>query len=262
VRFLTHAGCLLLSFGALIVLARQDPPKDTNAPPTEAPATKPVESSMTTLTNTPVRLVEPGIYAVGQVRLDQRQRSITLPAMLNQSQGLMEYFLVATYGKTHESIFKTQAQPYHIHLAMLLLGARGPGDPGFPGSPANGQPGPVMHPSKEALPGDKVAIAVKWTTAGGETRRSAGELVSRRGAQGVLEPGAWVYNGSLIVNNKFLAQMDGSIISLVTDPVALINNTGPGHDNDLIWEPNAAHLPPPEAPVEITITFQDPPPKP
>jgi hypothetical protein len=26
--------------------------------------------------------------------------------------------------------------------------------------------------------------------------------------------------------------------------LALINNTGPGHDNDLIWEPNATNLPP------------------
>jgi hypothetical protein len=56
--------------------------------------------------------------------------------------------------------------------------------------------------------------------------------------------------------------MDGSIISLVTDPVALINNTGPGHDNDLIWEPNAANLPPPGVPVEVTVTLQEPPPKP
>jgi hypothetical protein len=57
--------------------------------------------------------------------------------------------------------------------------------------------------------------------------------------------GSWVYNGSLIVHNRFLAQMDGSIVSLVTDPVALINNVGPGHDNDMIWEPNPANLPPP-----------------
>ena len=70
--------------------------------------------------------------------------------------------------------------------------------------------------------------------------------------------GGWVYNGSLIVNNKFLAQMDGSLISLVTDPVALVNNTGPGHDNDLIWEPNATNLPPRDVPVEVSITFQQP----
>jgi hypothetical protein len=74
--------------------------------------------------------------------------------------------------------------------------------------------------------------------------------------------GWWVYTGSIIVQNKFLAQMDGSIISLVTDPVALVNNIGPGHDNDLIWEPNAANLPPRDAPIEVTITFHEHPAKP
>ena len=164
---------MIFSFGAFIVSARQDPPPDTNSPPKAAPETNPIESSMAALTNTPVRQVEPGIYEVGLVRLDQRRRSITLPAVLNKAQGLMEYFLVTGYGKTHESILKTQAEPYHIHLAMLLLGAHGPGNAAFPGSPTNGVPGPVVQPSKETIPGDKVAIAVKWKTPGGEMRRSA-----------------------------------------------------------------------------------------
>jgi hypothetical protein len=259
---------LLLSFGALIVSARQVPPPAANPPPKEAPGSKPsegykpVESSMTALTNAQLRMVEPGIFEIGKVRLDQRRRSVTLPAVLDKAQGLMEYFLVTTYGKTHESVLKTEAQPYHIHLAMLLLGADGPGNAEFPGSPTNGVPGPVIHPSKETIPGNKVAIDVKWKTAAGDARHSAQDLIYKRDSQAVMEPGYWVYNGSLIIQNKFLAQMDGSIISLVTDPVALINNTGPGHDNDLIWEPNAANLPPPDVPVEVTITFPEPPPKP
>jgi hypothetical protein len=145
---------------------------------------------------------------------------------------------------------------------MLLLGAHGPGNADFPGSPANGIPGPVVHPSKETIPGDKVAIEVKWKTPAGETRHWAEDLIRKNDTPTNMAPGSWVYNGSLIVNNKFLAQMDGSIISLVTDPVALINNIGPGHDNDLIWEPNVTNLPPPDLAVEVTITFLAAPPKP
>ena len=249
-------GWLLLFSVALIVNAWQDATPTTHPPPKQATSYLPVESSMAKLTNTPVREVEPGIFEVGRVRLDQRRRSITLPATLNKTQGLMEYFLVTTYGKTHESILKTQAEPYHFHLAMLLLGAHGPGNADFPGSPTNGVPGPVVHPSKETIPGDKVAIEVKWKTPAGETRHSAEELIRKNDTPTNMAPGSWVYNGSLIVNNKFLAQMDGSLISLVTDPVALVNNTGPGHDNDLIWEPNPANLPPPGVPVDVTITFQ------
>jgi len=259
---------LFLALGALIASARQVPPPATNPPPKQAPASgpaegyKPVESSMSALTNAQMRMVEPGIFEIGKVRLDQRRRSVTLPAVLDKAQGLMEYFLVTTYGKTHESILKTDAQPYHIHLAMLLLGVAGPGNAEFPGSPTNGVPGPVVHPSKETVPGNKVAIDVKWKTPDGDTRHTAQDLIYKNDSRAVMEKGYWIYNGSLIIQNKFLAQMDGSIISLVTDPVALINYTGPGHDNDLIWEPNANNLPSPDVPVEVTITFPEPPAKP
>ncbi len=249
---------LCLTLGVLNICARQIPPPVSNSPPNAAAeGYKPVESSLTVLTNSQLRMVDPGIFEIGKVKLDQRRRSVTFPAMLDKAQGLMEYFLVTTYGKTHESVLKTEAQPYHIHLAMLLLGATGPGNPEFPGSPTNGVPGPVVHPAKETIPGNKVAVEVKWKTPDGEARHSAQDLIYKNDSRAVMEEGRWVYNGSLIVNNKFLAQMDGSIISLVTDPVALINYTGPGHDNDLIWEPNATNLPPQDVLVEVTITFPD-----
>jgi len=233
----------------------------TNVPGRAVESPKPVESAVSPLTNADVRLVEPGVFEIGKVRLDQRRRSVTLPAVLDRAQGAMEYFLVTTYGKTHESILMTQAQPNHIHLAMLLLGANGPGNAAFPGSPTNGVPGPIVHPSKETIPGNKVSIQVKWKTPDGDTERSAADLIYNTDAHSVMKHGSWVYNGSLIVRGTFLAQVDGSIISLVTDPVALINNTGPGHDNDLIWTPNTNNIPPPDVPVEVTITLEDAKPK-
>lgn len=260
--------CLLMSFGALLVSARQNTPPATHPPgkevdwpkPTNPP--KPIEGSIPALTNTPLRMVEPGVFEIGKVRLDQRRRCITLPAVLNRARGPMEYFLVTAYGKTHESILKTQAEPYHIHLAMLLLGAQTPGANGFPGTPPNGVPGPIIHPSNNIIPGSKVAITVHWQQDGASSDFTAEDLVFNTNTQSVLPHGFWVYNGSVIMGNRFLAQPDGSIASLVTDPVALINNTSPGHDNDLIWEPNAANLPPSDVPVEVTITLQDPQPKP
>jgi hypothetical protein len=229
---------------AFIVCARQNPP----------PA--PTNSTLT-LTNAAIRTVEPGIFEIGRVRLDQRKRSITFEAELNRADVPMEYFLVTTYGKTHESILKTAAAPYDIHLAMLLLGADASSNTNFPGSPANGIPGPIVHPSAEAIPGNKVAIDVKWKTLAGVVQHPAEELVFKEDTKTVMAHGAWVYNGSMLVQGKFLSQVDGSIISLVTDPVALINNTGPGHDNDEIWLANTNNLPPPNVPVEVTIMIEN-----
>jgi hypothetical protein len=207
-------------------------------------------------TNSPVRMVEPGIFEVGKVRLDQARRCVTVPAVLNRDQGPMEYFLVSSYGKTHESVLRTEAEPYDIHLAMLLLGAQPRASGNFPGSPTNGIPGPIINPSSEIIPGDKVAISVRWQEGGAEIHRAAEDLVFNTNSQSVLAHGFWVYNGSMIVRNAFLAQPDGSIASLVTDPVALINNTAEGHDNDTIWIPNTTNLPPPKVPVEVTITLE------
>lgn len=248
---------LLVSIGTSISWADGNAPSTPNPPTNRVPGPKPIETSLAALTNSPIRMIEPGIFEIGKVRLDQRKRTITLPAELNRAQGLMEYFLVTTYGKTHESILRTEAAPYHIHLAMLLLGASGSGNVDFPGSPANGIPGPVVHPSKETIPGDKVKIDVRWKSATGDTiRHSAEELVFRQDTQTVMSDDSWVYNGSLIFRDRFLAQGDGSVISLVTDPVALVNNTGPGHDNDMIWLANTNTVPPPHVPAEITITLQ------
>ena len=61
---------------------------------------------------------------------------------------------------------------------------------------------------------------------------------------------------SEIADGKFYAQLDGSIISLVTDPVALANYTGAGHDNDQIWEPNTNTLPPRGAPVVVILSYR------
>ena len=253
---------LFLIWSAATLIAGENPPVSTAAPPKEVQwpkpvdPPKPIENSIQALTNSPLRTLGPGLFEIGQVRLDQRQRSITFPAVLNRSQGDMEYFLVTTYGKTHESILKTKAQPFHLHLAMLLLGAEAPGNNAFPGSPSNGVTGPIVHPSKEVLPGSKVSIEISWKTAEGATRHAAEDLIQRKDLQPDLPPCSWIYNGSIIFRNRFLAESDGSIISLVTDPVALINNIGTGHDNDRIWTANTNNLPPVDVPVEVTITLE------
>ena len=41
-----------------------------------------------------VRLVSPGIYEVGKVRLDQKALSISFPGKLNMKRGLLEYLVL------------------------------------------------------------------------------------------------------------------------------------------------------------------------
>jgi hypothetical protein len=68
-----------------------------------------------------------------------------------------------------------------------------------------------------------------------------------------MRTGDWVYTGSRVIEGLFLAEIDGSVVSLVTDGEALINNEGSGHDNDIIWLANTNSLPPTNTPVTVSI---------
>ena len=71
-----------------------------------------------------------------------------------------------------------------------------------------------------------------------------------------MSRGNWVYNGSRIVEGTFLAQRDGSVVSIIRDPDALINNPRPGRENDEIWQVNTNLVPPLNTPVELLIQLE------
>lgn len=116
----------------------------------------------------------------------------------------------------------------------------------------------ISHPSKVRLPGEAVTLEIKWVSKGKAMRRSARELIVNVKSKSALRRGDWVYNGSFMDGNSFLAQREGSIVSLVTDPESLINNASPGHDDDTIWSPNTKRLPGTNDAVEAIIRLHKP----
>jgi hypothetical protein len=211
------------------------------------PASPEVKSNM------PIREISPGIFQLGEVRMDKEQRTVSFPARLNLTEGPMEYFLVASWGKTHESILKTDTEPFRIHLAMLLLDTKAGGTNSGTNGPPASIGGFISHPPNIRLPGEPVSIELKWTADGHETHKRAEEMIFNTEQNSVMRAGDWVYTGSRIAEGLFLAEIDGSIVSLVTDAEALINNEGTGHDNDTIWVANTNNLPPSNTLVTVSI---------
>ena len=201
--------------------------------------------------NLPLREIEPGLFEMGKVRLDKTRHVVSFPAAVNLREGLLEYLVVADYGKTHESLLRTQAEPYHIHLACLLLGAKGAGTNAFP----------QANPS--AIAGEKVKIELSWTSADQQVRLPAEDMVLNHKARSSMKRGPWVYNGSRVVDGTYLPQASGSIISLILDEASLINNPRPDADNDEIWTANTEKdLPPLNWPVTVLIQLPKPAPTP
>jgi hypothetical protein len=198
--------------------------------------------STTAPTNAPIREISPGLFQVGKVTIDKNKRTASFPAVLNiNDAAAIEYLVVTDGGKIHESAFRTTAEPYHINLALLLLGATGAGTNTFPRT--NSQP----------IPGDKIQLEVSWVNLEKTVRLPAERLIENRVTKTPMATGPWIYTGSQLYEGTFLAQAEGSIISVIIDPVAIINNPRAGAEDDELWQVRTNELPPLNWPLEITI---------
>jgi hypothetical protein len=210
-----------------------------------------------------MREVAPGIYEVGKVRLDQKAITVTFPGSVNMTQGLLEYLIVTPEGSTHESLLVTDVPPTDLQFSMLLLGAKGSG-------PANLGPDAAPPPQIDAkylksaprLKGDTVSIRVRWKAGNDEKTSPVEDWLYNEQTKKTAERGPWVYNGSMFSNGHFLAQIEGAIGALVTNPAALINNPRKGSDNDQIWSVNEKVVPPVNSPLQIIFQLATPPPDP
>ena len=224
------------------------PPSPSAPPPLE-------ESSVAALTNMPLKVVGPGLFQLGNVTLNNKEHTVSFPATLNLNGGQMEYLLVTGYGKTHESILRTEAKPFDIHVAMLLLGAKGSATNWLSGDPRPANSGPLEDPSKTEVAGDPVGVDITWHVDGNRFHRRAEDLVFNEKTGSGMGEAKWVYNGSRVGEGFFAAQLGGSVISLITDVDALVNSEIEGHDNDDIWTVSTNNLPPPNVPLEVTFTL-------
>jgi hypothetical protein len=231
---------LLLAFLAGAVCNAQETAEE---PPTAAPK---------------VKQMADGVLDLGGVRVDRKARTIRFPAAVNMNDGMIEYLLVGKGGKTHESLFVTEIQPYYLHLAMLLLGAKGnPVDQSLQNAPPPSTISADYLKNAPQLKGDPVEITVAWKIGDQEHAGNVEDFISNLEQKRTMRHGPWTYNGSMFYGGKFLAQSDLSIAAMVTDPEALINNRQPGHDNDQIWSVDPAKTPKVRTPVELTIQIED-----
>jgi len=206
----------------------------------------------------PLKQISRDIFQLGAVRLDKNKKTVQFPAQLNMKDGVIEYVLVNARGKSYESLLRTDVEPYYVHLAMLLIGAKGaPETPALLNAPSqpfhvNRPPGATNSP-RLAIEGDPVNIEFSWELAGQRQQVRAEDCLMNLATRTNASRVPWTYNGSRVVNGIFVAQREGSIVAAIDDIDAMINNPRPGSDNDQIWEINSNTVPPLNTPVEVTF---------
>lgn len=206
--------------------------------------------------------IAPGIFKVGTVRLDKNAATVTFPAKVQMDDGLLEYLLVTPQGPVHESLFTSEAAPQDVHMAMLLLGAKGMAQ--AKGEKEPGRIDAEYLAKAPKLTGDRISLSVKWTDKGGKEQTAPPErwimrkiFTPRKPVQNVTaEDGPWLYTGSYFFENRFIAQVDGTFAAMVTFPGALINNPRSGSNDDHIWFVKTEAVPPVGTPVKFTIKLE------
>jgi len=206
--------------------------------------------------------IAPGIFQVGTVRLDKNTSTVTFPAKVQMDDGLLEYLLVTPQGPVHETLFVSEAAPQDVHMAMLLLGARGMAQKQVGKEPPRIDAEYLANAPK--LTGDRVSLRIKWTDKGGKEHLTPPErwierkiFTPRKPTVTIAaEDGPWLYTGSYFYENRFIAQVEGAFAAMVTFPGALINNPRTGSNDDHIWFVKKGAVPPIGTPVEFSITLE------
>lgn len=205
--------------------------------------------------------IAPGIFKVGSVKLDKNTSTVTFPAKVQMNEGLLEYLLVTPQGPVHETLLTSEAAPQDVHMAMLLLGAKGMM---MKGQASSGPIDAAALAKAPKLTGDRIFLGVRWTDKAGKEQTSPIErwvvrkiFTPKKPVQIVnAEDGPWLYTGSYFYENKFIAQMDGAFAAMVTYPGALINNPRTGATDDHIWFVKPEAVPPVGTPVEFSIRLE------
>ena len=210
-----------------------------------------------------MRETAPGVYEIGSIHLDKNARTLTFPGKLNMIEGSIEYLICTPRGSTHESLLVTEVQPRDLHFAMLLLDAKGAGL--LAPAPGDAPPSQISAEYLKGAPrlkGDHITLTAKWKDAAGKEQTAAVEdWVLNVAANKPATRGPWIYTGSMFADDQFLAQMQGTIASMVSNPAALINNPRKGSDNDQIWMVNKKAVPPVDTALDITIKLEPTPEK-
>jgi hypothetical protein len=188
----------------------------------------------------PIKMLQPGIFEIGGCTIIKEQNRVEFPATVNMQEGLLEYLLVSSAGKLHESLLQTKIEPYALQIALLLTGLEGGG--------AN----PLVRQGQPDKPeGDLINIWLSWAENGQEKKIRVEQCILADNK--VVDEIPWVFTGSVINDGVFMAQVEKSIIAVYHDPTALIDHQLKSGASDEVWLVDSTKVPEVGTSVQVII---------
>ncbi len=192
----------------------------------------------------------PTTYKIGDVQVDAASRQLVFSGEVNMATGLAEVVVCTLWGKLHESVIRTSAQPMDIHIGLLLLGLKDGGNPGWYVPP----PLSTEKPREPVPAGDKVNVFVRWQDSGQWQECRAEHLVLNLQSGESLPDTPWVFIGSYLdTEGGYVADYVGSILTNYHDRSSVLDcPLEQGQVDDYMYV-NSSLVPPVGTPVEIRI---------
>ncbi len=192
-------------------------------------------------------------YELGGISFHETTRAISLPAVVNMTEGLLEYAIVHEAGKVHESFLSTTISPYDLNVVLLLLHYQ-PATTFFDLS--DKKAGAILLNNPQITPSAQIAVSLEWKNPEGKTQTAPLEsLLLNVDQKATVTPGPFTYTGSMVMDDgTFMAKETGSILALYADAASLLNNPRPGNENDDTWLPDKTKTPAKGTPVTVTLT--------
>jgi len=183
-------------------------------------------------------------YKIGKAYLDTEKGSVTLNGWVNMSEGLVELLACGPNGKRHESVLVIDVEPYHLQVALLMLGLEPGGGLLFQGDP-------------RTPTGDSLYVYVSWDECDGDHIHVRGEdLIYNVIEKRTMTHTAWIFSGSRFVNGRFVAAIEQSYITTFHDPNTIIDNPLPTGADDTLYEVNKNIVPAENTPVTVELIKQ------
>ena len=252
-RNLTAIALLLITPSVTVVAASEAPitVADKKAVPAKKQPTPPAKPL--------VKKISTDVYQIGKITFNKKTREISLIARTNlvEPGTPFEFVLVHLNGeKVHESLLITEADPTNLNIALKLLSYKESQELFRPITEDGSRSEEYQIENDATRSAARFTIHVTWKD--GDQQKSAPitHWLKHRITNKKMPNIPWVYNGSYIHNNKFIAKLNGNFFAILPNESALATFFGaPGVDryDDTLWvsTPNL-----PNEATEITVTLK------
>lgn len=189
-----------------------------------------------------LRQITENEYRLNDITIFKNLREIRFPAEFNMEEGLIELLLCGSRGKLHESVLKTDIIPSNLQVALLLLDFEYGGNLEYQGEATTPE-------------GDSLLIIIEWEDADGELHHERIEHLAYNIRQNEAMPETyWIFSGSKILDGRFMADIEQSLITTYHDPFTIIDNPLETGADDTLYEVNKMLVPPKGTKATIIIS--------